>query len=49
MGDNHLALLADKGIGTNVIDEIEVCGLSLTEAVHPFNPTRRTVGAPIFE
>jgi hypothetical protein len=49
MGDNHLALLADKGIGTNAIDEIEICGLPLTEAVHPFNPTRRTVGSPIFE
>ena len=49
MGDNHLALLAEKGIGTNVVEEIDVRGLPLAEAVHPFNPTRRTVGTPIFE
>ena len=49
MGDNHLALLADKGIGTNVVQEIEVRGLPLDEAVHPFNPTRLRVGSPIFE
>ena len=49
MGQNHLALLADKGIGTNVVNEIEVCGLPLNEAIHPFNPTRRRVGVPIFQ
>ena len=49
MGENHLALLADKGIGTNVVREIEVRGLPLKEAIHPFNPTRRRIGAPIFQ
>jgi uncharacterized protein (DUF362 family) len=49
MGQNHLALLADKGVGTNVVEEIEVRGLPLKEAVHPFNPRRRTVGAPILQ
>ncbi len=48
MGENHLALLADKGIGTNVVEDIEVRGLPLKEAIHPFNPTRRRVGAPLF-
>lgn len=37
-GDNHLALLASKGMGTNNLDRIEVVGLSLKEAVHPFQP-----------
>jgi len=37
-GDNHLALLASKGMGTNDLDRIEVVGLSLKEAVHPFQP-----------
>lgn len=49
MGENHLALLADKGIGTNVVSEIEVRGLPLKEALHPFNPEGRRVGAPIFQ
>jgi uncharacterized protein (DUF362 family) len=49
MGENHLALLADQGVGTNVVDEIEVCGLPLENAVHPFNPKRLTVGSPIFQ
>jgi uncharacterized protein (DUF362 family) len=49
MGENHLALLADRGIGTNVVKEIEVCGLALKNAIHPFNPTRRQVGLPIFQ
>jgi hypothetical protein len=49
MGDNHLALLAQKGVGTHVVSDIEVCGLSVKEAVHPFNPSRATVGRPIFE
>ena len=49
MGENHLALLADKGIGTNVVKDIEVCGLPLKEAVHPFNPKRLKVGSPIFK
>ncbi len=49
MGDNHLALLADKGVGTNRIDEIEVRGLSLKEAMYPFNPMHLKVGEPIFQ
>lgn len=48
MGDNHLDLLAQQGIGTNVVDDIEVRGLQLKEAIHPFNPQRLKVGAPIF-
>ncbi|HKI32526.1 MAG TPA: DUF362 domain-containing protein [Gemmataceae bacterium] len=35
-GDNHLALAAALGLGTNKPDEIEVCGLPLKEARHPF-------------
>jgi uncharacterized protein (DUF362 family) len=35
-GDNHLALAADLGLGTNKLDEIEVLGLSIKEARHPF-------------
>ncbi len=35
-GDNHLRLLASAGIGTNDLSRIEVRGLSLKEAVHPF-------------
>ncbi len=48
MGDNHLALLADKGIGTNVVDQIEVRGVPLSEAVCPFNPKQHEIGKPIF-
>jgi hypothetical protein len=48
MGENHLALLADKGVGTNVVGEIEVRGLTVQEALYPFNPKRLTVGQPIF-
>jgi hypothetical protein len=48
MGDNHLALLADKGIGTNAVDQIEVRGVPLTEAVCPFNPKQHEIGKPIF-
>jgi uncharacterized protein (DUF362 family) len=35
-GDNHLALAAALGLGTNRPDDIEVRGLSLKEARHPF-------------
>jgi uncharacterized protein (DUF362 family) len=48
MGDNHLSLLAEQGIGTNVVDDIEVRGLPLNKATHPFNPKRLKVGEPIF-
>ena len=29
MGDNHLALLAAQGVGTHIVEDIEVRGLSL--------------------
>ena len=47
MGDNHLALLAQQGVGSNVVKDIEVRGLPLQEAVHPFNPNRLEVGKPV--
>ena len=37
-GDNHLRLLASVGVGTSDLDQIEVAGLPLKEAVHPFRP-----------
>ena len=39
-GDNHLALLAANGMGTNDLGRIEVRGLGLKEATHPFWPER---------
>ncbi len=39
-GDNHLALLAANGMGTNDLSRIEVLGLGLKEATHPFWPER---------
>lgn len=48
MGDNHLKLLAEKGIGTHDPQRIEVRGLPLEEAVHKFNPRRLKIGHPIF-
>jgi uncharacterized protein (DUF362 family) len=35
-GDNHLAMAASLGLGTNDPREIEVLGLSILEARHPF-------------
>jgi hypothetical protein len=35
-GDNHLAMAAALGLGTNNPAEIEVRGLSIGEALHPF-------------
>jgi uncharacterized protein (DUF362 family) len=35
-GDNHLALAAALGLGTNNPKEIEVVGLPLKDALHPF-------------
>ena len=42
-GDNHLALAADLGLGTNDPKEIEVVGLSLEDAKYPFRwePAKR--------
>ncbi|NQT17772.1 MAG: DUF362 domain-containing protein [Planctomycetes bacterium] len=37
-GDNHLQMLAGNGMGTNDLSQIEVAGLPLSEAVHPFDP-----------
>jgi len=39
-GDNHLALLARNGLGTNDPSRIEVVGLGLKEATRPFWPER---------
>ena len=43
-GDNHLALLASMGMGTNDLSRIEIAGLSLQEAVCPFEsqPAEKT-------
>ncbi len=46
--ENHLKLAASTGIGSVDLDRIEVRGLSVREACHPFNPTRLKVGNPIF-
>lgn len=35
-GENHLRLLASAGVGTNDAKRIEVAGLSVKEALHPF-------------
>ncbi len=48
MGENHLKLLASVGVGTNDVERIEVAGLPLPQAVHPFNPKRLKVGEPLF-
>ncbi len=44
MGDNHLKLLAQLGVGTNDPKRIEVRGLSIAEALFPFNPKRLPLG-----
>jgi uncharacterized protein (DUF362 family) len=49
MGNNHLKLLAEKGVGTHDVRQIEVLGTPIREALHPFNPKRLKVGAPIFQ
>jgi uncharacterized protein (DUF362 family) len=35
---NHLALARQKGLGTNLLDEIEVVGTKIDEVIHPFTP-----------
>ena len=45
-GENHLKLLAAAGVGTNDPSRIEVRGLSIKEALCPFNPNRLPVRAP---
>jgi uncharacterized protein (DUF362 family) len=37
-GHNYLNLLASVGMGTNDLSQIEVLGLPLPQAVHPFRP-----------
>ncbi len=37
-GDNHLQLLCSVGVGTNDPERIEVAGLPLKKAIHPFQP-----------
>ncbi len=43
-GDNHLAMAAKLGLGTNNPKEIDVVGLSINDALHPFRwePRRGT-------
>jgi len=45
-GENHLRLLASVGVGTNDLGRIEVRGLSIQEALCPFNPKRLPVRVP---
>lgn len=45
-GENHLALLASVGLGTHDPKRIEVRGLALAKAVHPFNPKRLPLDKP---
>jgi uncharacterized protein (DUF362 family) len=40
-GDNHIALAAGHGLGTNRLSEIEVRGLSVAEARYQFQPVSR--------
>ena len=44
MGENHLRLLAHVGAGAIDPKRIEVRGLALERAIHPFNPRRVKVG-----
>lgn len=45
-GDNHLLLLSQVGVGAIDPKRIEVLGLSLKKAVHPFNPKRLPIDMP---
>ena len=47
-GENHLNLLASVAVGTNDLERIEVRGLLLKEARHPFNPWRLPLNSPLF-
>lgn len=40
-GDNHIALAAGHGLGTNRLTEIQVKGLSIAEARYQFQPVSR--------
>ncbi len=37
-GDNHLVLAEEAGLGTADLSRIEVCGLSIKEAIYPYHP-----------
>ena len=37
-GDNHLALAAAAGVGTNDLTKIDTRGLSLKDARYPYGP-----------
>jgi len=37
-GHNHLTMARAMGLGTNVLDQIEVCGVPIAEARFPFKP-----------
>lgn len=42
-GENHLALAASLGVGTNNLKQIQILGLPLCQAIHPYNwePSQR--------
>jgi len=44
-GENYLRLLANAGVGTNDISRIEVRGVPLKEATHPFSRKPASAGA----
>ncbi|MGQ9573746.1 MAG: DUF362 domain-containing protein [Thermoguttaceae bacterium] len=46
-GENHLRLLASVGVGAIDPKRIEVRGLPLEKALHPFNPKRLEVKHPL--
>ena len=37
-GDNHLALAREWGLGTNLLDEIEIAGPKIQDVVYKFKP-----------
>ena len=45
-GENHLRLLHSVGIGEIDPKKIEVRGLALKDAVHPFNPKHEQLEIP---
>jgi hypothetical protein len=47
-GENYLRLLATAGVGTNDLARIEVAGLSVQEALHPFRRAEAPAGASAF-
>lgn len=45
-GENYLQLLADAGVGTNDVSRIEVRGLPLKDAIHPFSAKTAAMTGP---